>query len=236
MSSRQVARVATHALFRCWLVVMVKEPVGGRVKSRLARQAGLSLALRFYRHSTAAVLDRLSRDPRWQTILAVTPDTALRSRCWPAYLRRIPQGGGDLGTRMQRIFDRLPAGPVLVVGSDIPGITAPVIAEAFRRLDDLDAILGPAGDGGYWLVGLRRRPRILRPFSPVRWSTRHALSDTRANLSGSRLSEAALLRDVDDLAALEAESPTVGRRVIPDNHERRNDSEHHHVQRIISWQ
>ena len=194
---------------------MVKEPAGGRVKTRLSGQIGLSRALGFYRQTTMGVLSRVGRDPRWLTLLAIAPDTAVRSRCWPAHLPRMPQGSGNLGERMQRIFDRLPPGPVLVVGTDIPGITAQSIAEAFRRLGGRDAILGPAGDGGYWLVGMRRRPRIIHPFAQVRWSTRHALEDTRANLHHADVAEAALLRDVDDLADLEAAAGLVGRRIIP---------------------
>jgi len=194
---------------------MVKEPVGGRVKTRLTQQAGLSRALGFYRHTIASVLARVGRDPRWTTMLAITPDTAVHSRSWPAHLPRLAQGGGDLGARMQRIFDRLPPGPVIVVGSDIPGITAAVIAKAFRQLAGRDAILGPAGDGGYWLVGLQRRPQIARPFGRVRWSTRHALADTRANLEGARIAETALLHDVDDLADLARPGLTSGRQVLP---------------------
>lgn len=209
------AREVYGAPFRRRLVVMVKEPVAGRVKTRLSRQAGLGRALSFYRHTTAAVLSRVGRDPRWQTILSVTPRLAIASRAWPGRIRRIPQCAGDLGARMQDILDRLPPGPALVVGSDIPGITASAIAETFRRLERSDAIFGPAGDGGYWLVGLRRRPRVLSPFAKVRWSTCHALADTKANLAGTRVAEAALLHDVDDLVSLESQRGGTGRRVVP---------------------
>jgi len=106
-------------------------------------------------------------------------------------------GRGDLGERMQRLFRRLPPGPVLIVGGDIPGLTAGEIAKAFRLLGNADAVLGPAMDGGYWLVGLRRSPKLLAPFAGVRWSSPHALADTVANLDGKRIDFAALLGDVD---------------------------------------
>jgi glycosyltransferase A (GT-A) superfamily protein (DUF2064 family) len=98
---------------------------------------------------------------------------------------------------MQRLFRRLPPGPVLIVGGDIPGLTAGEIAKAFRLLGNADAVLGPAMDGGYWLVGLRRSPKLLAPFAGVRWSSPHALAETVANLDGKRIDFAALLGDVD---------------------------------------
>ena len=202
-----------RGLFRPRLVVMVKQPVGGRVKTRLARQAGLARAVNFYRHSTAAVLARIAYDRRWQTLLSVAPDTATASPAWPASVTRIAQGGGDLGERMQRIFDALPPGPVIVVGSDIPGITADKIAAAFRLLGAHDAVFGPASDGGYWLVGMRRRQRIPKAFAQVRWSTADTLRDTKANLTGWRIADAAVLDDVDDLGDMARTSGTYGRRI-----------------------
>ncbi len=189
---------------------MVKQPVGGRVKTRLARQAGLVRAVNFYRRGTMAVLARVGRDPRWQTLLAVSPDTAVGCAAWPLHLTRIGQGQGDLGQRMQHIFDRLPPGPVIIVGSDIPGITADRVAAAFRLLANHDAVFGPASDGGYWLVGLKRRPRIPRAFSDVRWSTADTLADSKANLAGLRIARATLLDDVDEVADLDRTGGTYG--------------------------
>ncbi|MFT7190324.1 MAG: glycosyltransferase A (GT-A) superfamily protein (DUF2064 family), partial [Dinoroseobacter sp.] len=86
------------------LVIMVKEPRPGRVKTRLGRQIGLTASAWWFRHQTSALLRRL-RDPRWQIVLAVAPDIeGLTSRIWPADLARIAQGKGDLGDRMGRIF------------------------------------------------------------------------------------------------------------------------------------
>lgn len=119
-----------------------------------------------------------------------------------------------MGTRMQRIFETLGPGPVIIVGSDIPGITAQAITAAFQKLRGKDAILGPAGDGGYWLVGLRRRPRLLQPFRNVRWSGPHALADTMSNLSGSRVAVAGEMRDVDDAGDLTRESANTGRLIL----------------------
>ncbi len=110
---------------------------------------------------------------------------------------RIPQGRGGLGQRMQRIFDRFGKGPLIIVGTDIPFITREMIADAFRRLRGADAVFGRAEDGGYWLVGLRRRPKRLAPFENVRWSSPHAFADTLKNLGSRRIAFAATLFDID---------------------------------------
>ncbi|MEE8274303.1 MAG: TIGR04282 family arsenosugar biosynthesis glycosyltransferase [Alphaproteobacteria bacterium] len=182
------------------LVVFVRAPRVGAVKSRLAADIGALAAWRFYRDSMAAVLRRVARDRRWTCWLAVTPDRFARTgRFWPRCLPRIAQGPGDLGARMARPLARLPPGPVVVVGSDVPDICAQRVARAFRALARHDAVFGPATDGGYWLVGVRRRFLARGMFRDVRWSTRHALADTLANLRpGLRVGFVDELADVDD--------------------------------------
>ncbi|MEY8838791.1 hypothetical protein AB9K41_07140, partial [Cribrihabitans sp. XS_ASV171] len=83
------------------LIVMVKEPRPGRVKTRLGAEIGMSAAAWWFRHQAAALLRRL-RDPRWQIRLAVSPDLVILSPAWPPDLPRLPQGRGDLGARMAR--------------------------------------------------------------------------------------------------------------------------------------
>jgi uncharacterized protein len=178
---------------------MAKRPVAGAVKSRLARGIGSAAALRFYRTTLTHTLLRLGRDPRWRTYLAVAPDVSVAESCWPStpMVTRVPQGHGDLGARMQSLVDRMPPGPVIIVGSDIPAVRPRHIAKAFHELGRADAVFGPAQDGGYWLVGLRRRPRRLVPFENVPWSTGQALSATLANLRGRFLAFSSTLSDVD---------------------------------------
>lgn len=176
----------------------------GRVKSRLASGLGLSGATAFYRNHTSALLRRLSRDPRWRTVLAITPDEAAFDGCFPdvfpAHLLRLPQGSGDLGERMGRTFSTLPVGPAVIVGSDIPGITPNHIADAFKALGSSDTVFGPSDDGGYWLVGQKRTPRVLPMFGTVRWSTEFALADTLASLPrGTSVATLETLIDVDTL-------------------------------------
>ncbi len=181
------------------LVIMAKAPVAGSVKRRLARDIGDIAALRFYRTALSRTVRSLGADPRWRTYLAVTPDTAITAPYWPgpANVARIAQGPGDLGTRMQTLFDSMPPGPVIVVGSDIPAMRPSHIARAFALLGRADAVFGPARDGGYWLVGLKRSPARLAPFTRVPWSTDTALAATVANLRGMIVAFAQELSDVD---------------------------------------
>lgn len=168
------------------LVLFARAPRRGTVKRRLAADIGPDAALAFYRRALNDVVWRLGRDPRWTTWLSVTPDTdASNGALWPRVpgVCRMAQGGGDLGARMARPIRELPPGPVVIVGSDIPDVTRDHIAAAFASLGTHDAVFGPASDGGYWLVGARRRPMVPRDlFKDVRWSSAHALDDTLAGL------------------------------------------------------
>lgn len=194
---------------------MAKVPVAGRAKTRLAADVGVGRAIGFARHGAAAVMRRLAADPRWETRIALSPDSGVFRSVWRAYARVIPQGQGDLGARMQRVFDRLPPGPVVIVGTDIPSIRPAHVAHAFRLLGNADAVFGPAGDGGYWLVAMNRRPRRITPFENVRWSSPCALADTRDNLAGRKIACADTLDDVDDGASLRRDAAYAARVVLP---------------------
>ncbi len=186
------------------VIVVAKAPRLGAVKTRLARDIGDSPARRFYRRNTEELLARLSAEPRFEVRLAVTPDGfARRGRWWPAGLRRGEQGEGDLGRRMAHALRRPWPRPVVVVGSDIPDLGPAQLLAAFRALGKTDLVLGPAADGGYWLVGARDPALLFRLFRNVRWSGPHARADTLANLpSGRRVALLETLEDVDDGADL----------------------------------
>ncbi len=181
------------------LVVMVRAPVCGAVKTRLGKEIGPVAATALYRILTSALLRGVARASRWRAVLAVEPPAAAGARflCWGPTPRRIPQRRGSLGARMQAIFQTTPA-PCLIVGSDIPRVTGALIADAFEALREADAVFGPAEDGGFWLVGLRRPALRQSPFERVRWSSEYALADVLANLQGCRVAFARTLFDVDD--------------------------------------
>ena len=182
------------------LAIFLKEPRLGRAKGRLARDIGHGEAWLFYRRLVRRVLPPLARDARWSTWLATTPDGWRgREPFWPFALPCLPQGPGDVGQRMLRVFRSLPPGPAIIVGSDIPHLTPSHVARGFEALGRADVVLGPADDGGYWLIGLSQRARAIDPFAGVRWSSRWALSDTeRALPAGFRLALVDRLADVDD--------------------------------------
>jgi rSAM/selenodomain-associated transferase 1 len=182
------------------LVIMVKAPILGRAKTRLAREIGGVEALRFYRAATATLLRRVGRNRRWTTVLAVDPPRATGARFWPVDLARLPQGRGDLGARMRDQFARAPRGPTVLIGSDIPGVSARLIAKAFAALRRHDAVFGPAEDGGFWLVGLRAGYRLRSAFAGVRWSGPHALEDSQTSLREARIAHIDTLFDVDEAA------------------------------------
>jgi rSAM/selenodomain-associated transferase 1 len=194
---------------------MAKEPRSGTVKTRLARDIGSAAAVRFSRKMTTSLLRRLRAPRRWQTVIAISPDRAAGSSAWPGGYARVPQGSGDLGVRMQRIFARMPPGPVVIVGTDIPEVRARHIADAFALLGSHDAVFGPARDGGYWLVGLRRSPRTQRIYSHVRWSGPETLADTLTNLEGSAVAMIDRLDDVDDGESYRRLAGAGGRVVLP---------------------
>lgn len=200
-----------------WLVVMAREPRAGAVKTRLANDIGLVPATAFYRKALSNLLSRLGNDPRWNTLVAVTPDTSLLSPVWPRGVSLTLQGRGDLGGRMQRMFDDLPPGPVVIVGTDIPEITPRNIALAFSALGNNDAVIGPGYDGGYWLVGQRRMPKVCSVFDRVRWSSPHALDDTLKNMSSMRVATLDRLRDVDDGKTYRQLNHAASRVVLPGN-------------------
>lgn len=185
------------------LVVMVKLPQPGRVKTRLGRDIGMIPATWWFRHQTARLLRNL-RDPRWHIVLAVSPDVAgMASRVWPGDLPRASQGHGDLGARMHRLLRTPPNGRVCLIGADIPGIKRAHIARAFAALGGNDVVFGPALDGGFWLVGVHNSSAVPAAlFNTVRWSGPHALDDTVASIPGARVGLVDRLQDVDTAADL----------------------------------
>jgi len=186
------------------LVLFARAPRLGVGKRRLARDVGDLAALRFERAMLARLQRRLARNRRWRLRLAVSPDNACRwPRLWPRGVPVTPQGRGDLGVRMARALASCPPGPALLVGADIPVLAASHIAEAFRLLGRHDIVFGPAEDGGFWLVGMRRPARLADAFAAVRWSSTEALTDVLAGLPRRfSVGFTARLADVDDGAGL----------------------------------
>lgn len=170
------------------LIVFARAPAIGVGKTRLARDIGRIEAWRVYRAMSTRLLWAL-RDPRWRTVLRLEggrPDPA-----WPK-LPVEPQGAGDLGVRLTRALRAHTRGGVAVIGVDAPDVTPARVRKALRARD----AVGPAADGGFWLLALSsRRARFVR-LDGVRWSSRHTLADTLKALGP--LARLETLIDVDD--------------------------------------
>jgi rSAM/selenodomain-associated transferase 1 len=141
------------------LIVFVKAPRPGTVKTRLAQSIGSKAACAAYCEMVQKLIQELS--PLKGVQLRFSPDDAREEiRHWQAADWDLqPQGEGDLGQRLRGAFEQAFAGGaryVLVIGSDCPAITIEDIRAAWDALDTSDLVLGPARDGGYWLIGLTR--------------------------------------------------------------------------------
>ncbi len=142
-------------------------------------------------------------------VVSVTPAAACDeiASLIPPGIGVMPQSTGDLGERMHSLFTSLFAAgarAVVLIGSDLPAITPSIVAAAFERLDrDLGAlVLGPAADGGYYLIGATRVPPV---FDRIEWGSDAVLAQTRAAaaIAGLRVSLVNRLADVDTPDALE---------------------------------
>jgi glycosyltransferase A (GT-A) superfamily protein (DUF2064 family) len=110
----------------------------------------------------------------------------------------------------------LPPGPVCLIGTDVPDISVADVRRAFRLLGRADAVFGPADDGGFWLVGLKRMPRVIDPYrARVPWSQPDTLERTLANLADHRVGFTARHHDVDSATDLARNAGRYARRVPP---------------------
>lgn len=188
------------------VVVFAKEPVPGRVKTRLAADIGNDAAARIYRTLGRETVEALHGGGWRIQVFADPPDEGARRRVatWlgvPVEDVR-PQIDGDLGARMSAAMEEafLSSDRVCVVGTDVPDLDIETLDRAFAALDDADVVFGPATDGGYYLVGATaHRPGL---FEGIAWSTRSVLSTSleRAREMGARAALLAARTDVDTLA------------------------------------
>jgi rSAM/selenodomain-associated transferase 1 len=157
------------------LLIFVKYPKPGVVKTRLAASLGGFQASALYRNFVLDVLDTVRAAGAPFTVCFDPPAAAGCIRQWLGEdLSFAPQRGGDLGERMRNAFeDAFAAGAddVVTIGSDVPDLPAGVLNDAFRSLEGHDAVLGPAKDGGYYLIGFTRNAFLAEAFQGIAWST-----------------------------------------------------------------
>lgn len=189
------------------LLIFVKEPVPGQVKTRLAAEIGADAACHVYRRCVERTLEQLAvlRD---DITLYVEPAEATgRIQTWLGSEWPVsPQHGVTLGERMAQAIDRAfteGMRRVAVIGTDSPWIEHPLIEEAFAAMEHADLVIGPARDGGYYLVGLARPTPGL--FHGMPWSTSQVLDQTLGKARAFGLSVSLLPEgyDVDRLTDLQ---------------------------------
>ena len=205
------------------LVVMAKLPRPGKVKTRIASVLGDDRAAEIYEcalHDTLAVAASI---PDVACILSYAPPTDEGRRYFeqaaPMFVL-IPQQGATLGERLSATFAQLlqSYSQVVVIGSDSPDLPAAIIARAFNLLGaPADAVIGPAKDGGYYLVGLRAVQPSL--FESIDWGTDAVLAQTRqrAEAAGLLIADLPLWHDldtVDDLNAMVAPGAPLTREFV----------------------
>ena len=181
------------------LIVFVKAPQIGAVKTRLAESIGAAAACAAYRQLVAVLLERLRTLPEVE--LRFTPDGAIDEiRSWVKHGWTCqPQGAGTLGDRLQIAFAAsfaVSARRVVIIGSDCPSVRPEDIRRAWAALLTHDVVLGPATDGGYWLIGLRQPQSGL--FEGISWSTDSVFADTIVRARNAEL-RVEILRELEDV-------------------------------------
>lgn len=165
----------------CAIVVMAKQPEPGKVKTRLCPPLSPGQAADLYEAFFLDTVSLVSGIEHTDLFVAYDPDTArdFFSRIVSAAVKCIPQGSGDLGDRLVRISHRLfdlGYRKLIILASDTPLLPREVIRCAIARLDEIDVVLGPCDDGGYYLIGLRFCAPAL--FAGIPWSTSQVLDLT----------------------------------------------------------
>ena len=180
------------------LIIFIKNPELGKVKTRLAQSVGEAKALEIYRallRHTRRVATRIEagRYLYYSRFIDESDD-------WPPELfHKKLQSGGDLGARMAGAFDQILESheKAVIIGSDCAGLSPEIIRQAFDLLEEKDLVLGPASDGGYYLLGMKDFHPFL--FDEMQWSTSTVMADTLRRAADRNLSHALLpeLSDID---------------------------------------
>jgi len=192
------------------LLFFVRNPERGDVKTRLAATFGQNVARDLY---CCFILDMLStlESTGFPIIICYYPADALddlKGIVGEGYAFQ-PQYGEDLGDRMKNgMVDSFTQGfdPVIVIGSDIPDLPAVFIQESFAALETYDSVIGPAFDGGYYLIGFKQESFLPEAFQGIEWGTGTVLSRTLDIFRDNQRTAYLLppLRDIDTLEDLKA--------------------------------
>lgn len=200
-----------HIYERC-IVLFVKSPGQAPVKSRLAAALGKETARRLYRHFVLDMLMTLADlRARGRCDLAVCVYPAGSTEAVRAWLGDgypyLSQRGHDLGERMKNAFqESFAAGykQALLIGSDAPDLTGEILEDGFARLEQEGAVIGPACDGGYYLIGFQAGAFLPQVFDGMPWSSGEVFARTLETFHQQKRDVAILTpwRDMDTLEDL----------------------------------
>jgi uncharacterized protein len=193
------------------LLIFTRYPIPGQAKTRLIPALGPVGAADLQRRMTRQTID-LAIQTHHPFRIQFCGGTIAQMSDWLGDHDYKPQGEGDLGDRMDRAFDQGFASGydrVVIIGTDCPGIDRTILNQAVTALESQDLVLGPAADGGYYLIGLRRR--IPELFKSIAWSTETVRAKTleiatALNLTYTLLPE---LSDIDRPEDLEHLPPSL---------------------------
>ncbi|QZD96280.1 TIGR04282 family arsenosugar biosynthesis glycosyltransferase [Qipengyuania gelatinilytica] len=174
------------------LSIFARLPVPGKVKTRLIPAVGAEGAARIYARLLAHTVE-VARESGLDFELRVTGgEIAAFHELFGEDTSVVDQGEGDLGEKMGRV-----EAPAMLIGSDCPGLSVPLLQAAAAALDDRRVVLGPANDGGYYLIGFTEPVPFL--FDDMEWSTPKVLPETLARLAAHGYGPAVLpeLADID---------------------------------------
>jgi rSAM/selenodomain-associated transferase 1 len=181
------------------LIIFIRNPELGKVKTRLARTLGDLEALRIY-HILLEKTRHAAMDCE-ATRLLFYSDFVDNLDPWPpASFQKMVQHSGDLGARMESAFQKAfhsGAEKAVIIGSDCPELTGEVLQQAFDLLDTADFVLGPVPDGGYYLLGMKALESSV--FYDIEWSTETVREKTieKIRAAGKTFSLLPMLSDVD---------------------------------------
>lgn len=185
------------------LLIFTRNPELGKVKSRLAQGVGQENALAIYKkllQHTQEVVTQVNCE-RWVGYSVIIRTNDL----WPETdFKKFKQEGTDLGKRMSHAFETAFAAghtKVIIVGSDLYDLRPTHLEEAFTALQKNDVVLGPAQDGGYYLLGMKSL--IPEVFSDKEWGTETVYKDTLDNLQTKSVHLLEMLNDIDYAQDLE---------------------------------
>ncbi len=162
------------------LIVFVKNPELGKVKTRLAKDIGNKDALAVYQKLLKTTIEA-AQDCRADVCFYFS--NSVDANIWPKDQSKI-QSGDDLGEKMKNAFqDGFSEGyeRIVIIGSDLPDMSSDLINKSFQSLSFMDTVIGPASDGGYYLLGMKKMMTEL--FENVRWSSDEVLETTLERLT-----------------------------------------------------